>query len=126
MKSKIMFVLCLLMGLMLVNSGFNKFFHYQDMPEMPADVGALMGAFANSGWLFPLIAVVEIIGGILFIIPKYRAIGAIILLPVIVGIFLLHLTQDPAPLGMIISIVFLAITFWVIIDNKDRYMHLIA
>lgn len=39
-------------------------------------------------WLLPLIAVAEIIGGILVIISKNKALGAIIIFPVMVGVLL--------------------------------------
>ena len=84
MKKKILFGLSALMGLMMINSGLNKFLNFMPMPEMPKEAGALMMAFAESGWLLPLIALAEIVGGILFIAPKFRALGAIVLLPVTV------------------------------------------
>jgi uncharacterized membrane protein len=36
MKPKILFVLCLLVGLLFVNAGLDKFFHYMPVPkDMP-------------------------------------------------------------------------------------------
>lgn len=126
MKSKILFGLCLLAGLMLINSGINKFTGHMTLPEMTPEAGALMGAFAKAGWLFPLIAIAEIIGGILFIIPKYRALGAIILFPVIVGIVLTHAVLDPAPAGLGVSFFLLGANLWAIFDNLHKYMPMIA
>ena len=38
MKQKILFVLCLLFGLMFINAGLNKFLNYMPVPEeMPED-----------------------------------------------------------------------------------------
>lgn len=93
-------------------------------PEMNEAAGALMGAFAAAGWLFPLIAIVEVIAGALFIVPKYRALGAIMILPITIGIFLFHAVLDPATL--IISIVLLAINAAVIFNNKEKYMPMIG
>lgn len=43
MKQKILFGVCLLFGLMLINSGFNKFFNYMPMPEdMPESMTKLI------------------------------------------------------------------------------------
>jgi len=63
----------------------------------------VMGAIMKIGWLFPLIAVAEITGGVLFITNKFRALGAIILFPVLVGILLTHILI--APSGLPIAIV---------------------
>jgi uncharacterized membrane protein YphA (DoxX/SURF4 family) len=70
MKQKILFVVCLLFGLMFINAGLDKFFHYMPMPKaMPESMMKVMGAFMTIGWLLPLVGLAEIVGGVLFIIP---------------------------------------------------------
>lgn len=106
MKEKILFVISLLFGLMFINSGLNKFFNYMPIPKnLPESMMKLMGAFMEINWLMPLIAVAEIIGGVLFIIPKFRALGAIIIFPVTVGVLLTHIIY--APSGLPIALVLL-------------------
>lgn len=92
-------------------------------PEFPEEAGNLMGAFMESGWVMPLLALAEIIGGILVIIPKTRALGAIILFPVILGILLFHITL--APDGLIIAAILALIEGWIIIENIPRYKPMI-
>jgi hypothetical protein len=60
------------------------------------------------------------VGGVLLIPNKTRALGAIVLLPVVLGIFCFHLVQDPSTIA--VAIVILAINVWVIVDNKHKYM----
>jgi hypothetical protein len=71
----------------------------------------------------PLIAIAEITGGILVAIPKTRALGAIVLLPVMVGILVHHLTLDPGNIA--IPLVLALINLWAIFDNRHRYMAMI-
>lgn len=123
MKNKILFGVSLLFGLIMINSGLNKFLNYMPMPEITGGAGQLMQAFAASGWIIPLLAVAEIIGGVLFIVPRYRALGAVIIFPVTVGIFLFHAVLDPTT--VVISIVLLLINAWVIWDNKAKYLPMI-
>lgn len=124
MKNKILFVISLLFGLMFINSGLNKFFNYMPMPkDMPADMMKVVTAFMQIGWLMPLIAVVEIIGGLLFIIPRYRALGAIIIFPVMIGILLTHIINAPDALP--IALVLFAINLWVIVENRNKYLPMI-
>lgn len=123
MKNKVLTVLCILFGLMMINSGLNKFFNYMPMPEMSEEMMQIMGGFLAIKWIFPLVAIVEIIGGILIAIPKKRALGAIVLLPVIVGIFIHHLVHDIT--GIAIALILLAINIWVIIANWDKYKPII-
>ena len=125
MKSKILFVLSLLFGLMFINAGLNKFLNYMPTPsDLPESMLKVMGAFMQISWLMPLVGIIEIIGGILFIIPKYRALGAIVILPVMVGILLLNIYD--APSGLPIALVLFAINVWVIIENRTKYMPLIS
>lgn len=123
MKNKVLLVLCVLLGLMMVNSGLNKLFAYMPEPEFLPEVRLLVDAFNASGWMMPLIAVVEIVGGILLVPTKTRALGAIVLFPVVVGIFFFHLVQDPSTIA--IAIVVLGINVWAIVDNKEKYMPMI-
>ena len=62
MNIKIEMVLRILIGLLLVNSGFNKFFQYMQMPEMAEGAVAFMMSMGKTGYLFPTIEVIEIIG----------------------------------------------------------------
>jgi len=124
MKNKILFGICLLFGLMFINSGLNKFLNYMPMPpDMPEALLKDMGAFMEVSWLMPLIAVAEIVGGILFIIPKFRALGAIIIFPIMIGIVLIHLTV--APSGLVFGLVLFAINLWVIFENREKYLAMV-
>lgn len=124
MKKKILFGASLLFGLMFINSGLNKLFHYMPMPkDIPEGLMKLFRAFMEIGWLFPLIAFAEIVGGILFITNKFRALGAIIIFPVMIGIVLTHITK--APSGIPMALVLFAINIWVIIENREKYLPMI-
>lgn len=124
MKNKILFVACLLFGLMFINAGLNKFFNYIPPPaDMPEDSMQMFTAMMQIGWLMPLIAVAEITGGILFIVPRLRALGAVILAPVMAGIMLTHFTI--APEGLPIALPLFAIHIWVIVENWKKYMPMV-
>jgi len=124
MKSKVTFVICLLFGLMFINAGLNKFLNYMPVPkDMPENLMKVFGAFMTIGWLMPLVGIAEIIGGILFIIPKTRALGALVIFPVMIGILLTNIIT--APSGLPIALVLLAIEIWIIIGNRNRYLVMI-
>jgi uncharacterized membrane protein YphA (DoxX/SURF4 family) len=123
MKKKILFVVSLLFGLMFINSGLTKFFNYMPVPtDMPADAMALFGAIMQIKWLVPLVGVVEIIGGILVIIPRYRALGAIMIFPVMVGILLIAIDLSS---GLAMVLPLFAILTWIIIENREKYLPMI-
>ena len=124
MKNKILFVVSLLFGLMMINAGLNKFFNYMPVPEdLPQEMVDLMECMMAFGWLMPLVAIVEIVAGILVIFPKTRALGAIIIFPIVVGILLTHVVNEPS--GMPVGIVVFAINIWMLIENRAKYMPMI-
>src|SRR5690606_27265130 len=125
MKQKILFALSLLFGLGYINSGLNKFFNYMPVPDdMPEEMVRAFTALMEIAWLMPLVAIVEIIGGILFLPEKYRALGAIIIFPVSVGVLLVHSTV--APSGLPLALFIMAINLWVIIENRHKYLPMIT
>lgn len=120
------FILSLLFGLMFINAGLNKFFNYMPMEKPTPEQMKVFTAFGEIAWLMPLVGAVEIIGGLLFIFPKTRALGAIVILPVMVGIVAHVFTLDKSTNTMAIAGVMFLINLWMIIDNKEKYKHLIS
>jgi putative oxidoreductase len=119
------FIISLLFGLMFINAGLNKFLNYMPMPKPTPEQMKIFEAFNQLNWLMPLVGAVEIVGGLLFIFPKTRALGAIIILPVMVGIVLHIFTIDKSTSGMSIAGVLFLINLWMIIDNKEKYKTLV-
>lgn len=123
MKKKILFAASLLFGLMFMNAGLNKFFNYMPMPEdMPEQAMNMFNAMMQIGWLMPLLAVGEIVGGLLFIIPKTRALAAVMLTPIMVGILCSHFSLGE---GFAIPFVMTAILIWVIAENWQKYLPMV-
>jgi putative oxidoreductase len=125
MQQKILNVLCIVFGIGMIVFGANKFFNFMPMPkDMPAEQMEAFAAFGKLKWLMPLIAIAEIVGGALMLLPKTRALGAIVILPVTVGIVLHNAVFEPS--GLAIAGVFAAINIWAIIDNKKKYEPMIG
>jgi putative oxidoreductase len=124
MKNKILNTVSFLFALLLIMGGLNKFFNFMPMPEnmAPALVNDFT-AFIEIVWLMPLVGAAEVIGGLLIIIPKTRALGTLVLFPVMVGVILTHIFVDPASLPM--GLVLWAIMGWMIYDNREKFKKLI-
>lgn len=124
MKKKIILVASILFGLMFINAGLNKFFNYIPVPEnVPDHLAKFMSAIMEIGWLWPLLGAMEVVGGILFITNKFRALGAIIIFPMMMGILLTHIFVDTTTLP--IAIVLMAINVWVIWENREKYLPMV-
>ncbi len=109
----------ILLGLILTVFGLNGFLQFMPMPEMTPEAGELMGALAKAGYFFPIIAIVEILVGVLLLINKYTAIALIVLFPIMLNAFLFHLFLDIAGIGA--AALAITLNVFLFITNKDKY-----
>lgn len=116
-------IICVLFGLMFINAGLNKFFNYMPVGELTEVQKRMFGAFMQITWLMPLVGAAEVVGGILFIPSKTRALGAIVILPVMTGILLHAIVVDPSQL--LIVAIMAAINLWMIADNWKKYQPMV-
>lgn len=124
MKNKILFVLCLLTGLFFINAGLDKFFHYMPMPkEMPEKMVKSGEAFMTIGWLLPLVGFGEVLGGLLLIFKRTRALGVVVIFPVLVGIILANINTAPSALP--VTFVLAAVVIWAMIENWHKYLPMV-
>lgn len=122
-KNKVLFVLALLFGLLFINAGLDKFFHFMPMPkDLPEKMLKAFDAFTEIGWLMPLVGIAEFVGGLLIILPRTRALGALIIFPVMVGIALTNIVQDQR--GLPLVLVLSAILLWIMYENRAKYLPL--
>ena len=123
MKNKLLMSVQIIAGLMLVVFGSNKFFGFLDMQPGTLEMAAFMMALFKSGYLMQLVAAVEIMAGISFLLNRYTALMAVVLMPVMLNAFLVHLFLDPA--GIAGASVLLIITIVIMFRNKERYQALL-
>src|SRR5690606_22377023 len=74
-------------------------------------------------WLIPLIASAEILGGLLILFPRTRALGVLVVFPVLVGVLLTHIFVDPSQL--ITALVIWAMLIWIILEERRKFLGLI-
>ena len=108
-----------LLGLILLIFGLNGFLQFMPMPEMSAEAGEFMGALAQARYIFPIIAIVEIIVGALLLINKYTALALIVLFPILLNAFLFHLFLDIIGIGG--AALTITLNIFLLITNKDKY-----
>ena len=92
------------LGLIYFIFGANGFVHLVPIPPLPDPASDLMHAFFESGYLFTLIKVTEVIFGFLLIIRKFVPLALVVLAPVTLNILLFHLILAPDGSPFAISI----------------------
>jgi len=95
-----------LLGLIFVVFGSNIFLHFIPMPPPPP---GLVGDFTKALFLshyLHVVAVFQLVGGLLLLIGRFIPLGLVLLAPVIVNIDLVHILMDPSglPMAAVISI----------------------
>jgi len=116
-------ILFILFGLAFIFFGAAKFINIFPVPEMTEEQLSIAQAMMKLKWLTPLVGCMEILGGLLVVLPKTRALGAVILLPILIGIFLHHSTLDPS--GAPMAAVLLILDAWIIADNWKKYLPMV-
>ncbi|MBS3775971.1 MAG: DoxX family membrane protein [Bacteroidales bacterium] len=99
-------IIRIVLGVILLVFGLNHFFQFLPMPEPPEAAMKFLGALMESGFVWPLLGVIQLVSGILLIIGRYVLLALVLFAPVAVGILLYHLALDPAG-GMVGYIVFI-------------------
>lgn len=94
MNAKISLISRILLGLALLVFGANKFFKFMPPMEMTEPAQNFMGALMATGYMFPLIALVEIITGLLLLFNARVSLALLILAPLVVNILLFHIFLD--------------------------------
>ncbi|WP_420604238.1 DoxX family membrane protein [Flagellimonas sp.] len=122
MNSKVFLVARILLGLFVLFFGLNKFFGFLEFGEMPE---AAMNYFAGVGptQVLKIVGVIEILAGLSFILNKYGALMALILMSVSVNAVLFHATL--APDGIMGALILIVLNIVVLIGYKDRYKEIL-
>ena len=107
-----------LLGIVFVVFASNAFLHFIPTPPLQGQAGAFIGALIASGYVY-VVAMLQIVGGLLLLIGRFVPLGLALLGPVIVNIMLYHICLDPSGLPVAIFVSLLALfLLWV---YRDRF-----
>ena len=92
----------LLLGLTFAVCGLNGFLHFLPPPStaMPAAAVAFGSALFGTGYMMPLVAGTELLGGLLLLANCWVPLALIVLAPVVVNIALFHAFLTPTEVGV--------------------------
>ena len=102
MNKKLHMGVRLLFGLGFFIFGLSGFLQFMSNPPMTPEAGALLGAFAKTGYFFPMIKIIELSVGILLLTNFFAPFAAVLITPILVGITTIHLFLNPAGLPLMI------------------------
>ncbi len=108
-----------LLGTLMIIFGLNKFLGFIPV-EPPADATAqaFLGTIFTT-YLYKVVALAEIIGGLLLFVPRFSFIGTLVLLPVVFNIIAFHIAHDMPGNGIWLGPTLLFMI--VLISFKNKY-----
>jgi len=84
----------IIFGIILIVFGLNIFLEFMPALEFNEVASAYLGALFVTGYIFPIMAIVWILVGLLFIFNKCSPLGAVIIFPISLNILLFHIFLD--------------------------------
>ncbi|MBL4664158.1 MAG: DoxX family membrane protein [Flavobacteriaceae bacterium] len=105
MKSTFTTILRVILAIGLLLFGLNKFFDFIPLFEMPVAAANFMESLQATGYVFYVVATLEIIIGGLLILKKWVPFALILLAPISFNILLFHIFLDVSDIWVAIVIV---------------------
>ena len=111
-----MIIVRTLMGLLFVFGAVAYFFNLVTPPPMEGNIKLFNEGLAASGYFFTLLKITELVCGILLLIGRFVPLVLVILSPIIINIFMVHLLLDrtglPVAIFLVLANIFLAYWYW--------------
>ncbi|HEY6462181.1 MAG TPA: DoxX family protein [Polyangiaceae bacterium] len=102
----------------------NGFLQFMPQPPMPERAGAFLGALAATGYMFPLVKGVEVVGGALLLSNRFVPLALAVVAPNVVNILLFHAVLAPGGLPVAIAVLGLEVfTAWSYRDAYASMLH---
>ncbi len=94
MNSTFTKILRLILALGLIVFGLNKFIGFMPMPELPAQAADFMSSLNATGYVLPIVGVLEVFIGLLLLFNKAVPFALLLLAPISANILLFHIFMD--------------------------------
>lgn len=94
MNSQFTLLVRITLGVLLVVFGSNKFLHFIPLPLPTGAAADFMNSLGATGYIFPLVGILEVCIGALLLLKKWVAFALILLAPISINIVLFHLFLD--------------------------------
>jgi putative oxidoreductase len=106
-------------GLLLIVFGVNSFFPFMPVMEFNEAAGSFLGALFATGYIFPIMGILWLLTGLMFLFGKYSALAAVIVFPITLNIVLFHVFLDFT--GWYVALIVLILNLWVARNHWDKY-----
>jgi len=109
-----------LLGIPLIIFGANYFVHAFDLPAGGGSSGERLLESMRDGGLMAAIAASHVLIGVMLLVPRMRFMGALLQLPMSIGITAFHATMLPE--GLVVALVMLVLNVFALDITRARLM----
>lgn len=114
----------ILLGALFIFGSVAYFFQLFPQPELTGDLKTFNEGMAASHYLMPLVKALELVCGLSFLVNRYTALSSIVILPVSVNIFLVHVFLDPKNLPVAAFV--LVANIYLLYRNWNHYKSVVT
>ena len=107
MDSKFTKIVRILLGVILLVFGLNKFHPFIPLPQPPEAAANFMESLIQTGYVLYVVAIFEVFIGFMLLIKKWVAFVILLLVPISLNILLFHLFLDIPAIATAIVVVVL-------------------
>jgi putative oxidoreductase len=111
-----------LLSLVFIVFGATYFLHFIEVPPMTGDPAEYMKFMDGTGYM-KVVKALEVIIGVLLAIPKTRALGLVLIAPIVVNIFLFEACISK---GMGIGLVLVLVNALGLYLNREKYQSIFS
>ncbi len=117
-----------LLGLMFFVFGLNGFLNFIPPPKegIPEGAMAFSVAMMKTGYLMQLVKGTEVFVGLLLLLNRFVPLALTILAPVLVNIVAFHIFLAPAPSGMVMAGIIVALELYLAWSYRDVFRPMLA
>lgn len=107
MNSKFTQIVRILLGIILIAFGINKIYAFIPLPQPSPQAANFMESLADTGYILTVVAIFEIIIGLLLLLRLWVPFVLLLLVPLSLNILLFHIFMDIPAIGTAILVVIL-------------------
>ena len=86
-----------LLGFLYLVFGLDYFFHFIPyQPLHPGKPGALVAGLKGTGYIYPMMKAIQILGGLSLLFDRYAPFSAVVLFPISLNVLLFHTILVPS------------------------------
>jgi uncharacterized membrane protein YphA (DoxX/SURF4 family) len=119
MNSKFTLLVRIVLGLILIIFGSNKLFHFIPLPSPVGPAANFMSSLNATGYIFPLLGLLELFIGSMLLLKRWGAFVLILLAPISINILLFHLFLNIP--GINIALLIIALNGILIFKHWQQY-----